>query len=160
MILISACLLGKNCKYSGGNNKNPGLISLLKDKSVISVCPEELGGLPTPRLPAEISGGTGIDVIHGKAKVCFRDGTDVTRNFIKGAIETQKYIQFYPVKLAIMKEGSPSCGVNRIYDGSFKGISHSGSGVTTALLKDSGIKVISEETPLTGDILALIAESE
>ena len=158
MILISACLLGINCKYSGGNNKNPRLISLLQDEKLIAVCPEELGGLPTPRLPAEITGGNARDVLQGKAKVCLKDGTEVTQEFVKGAEKTKQIACDHSIKLAIMKERSPSCGVNSVYDGTFSGKVILGSGISTTLLKDLGIKVISEETPLTGEILALIKE--
>ncbi|MGI6684745.1 MAG: DUF523 domain-containing protein [Bacillota bacterium] len=156
MILISACLLGVNCKYSGGNNKNSDLVALLKDKKILPICPEELGGLPTPRFPAEIIKGNGLDVLNGRAKVCLKDGSDVTQRFLEGAEITKKIVQSNPVNLAIMKERSPSCGVKRIYDGTFTGSIISGTGVTTALLKKMGIKVISEETPLTNDLLALI----
>lgn len=156
MILISACLLGVNCKYSGGNNKNTTLISLLKDKKIIPVCPEELGGLPTPREPAEIVHGTSSEVLQDKAKICLKDGTDVTKYFLKGAKKTKKIAQSHPICLAIMKERSPSCGVEKIYDGSFMGKVIPGSGIFTTLLKEMGIPVISEETPLTSDILTLI----
>lgn len=155
MILVSACLLGVNCKYSGGNNKNPELISLLKDKKVIPVCPEVLGGLPTPRKPAEIIHGIGLEVFQKKAKVCLKDGTDVTESFVKGAEETKKIALAHPISLAIMKERSPSCGVEKIYDGTFTGKIISGSGLTTTLLKKLGIPVISEETALDESILKI-----
>lgn len=171
LILISACLLGENCKYSGGNNENAHLISLLKDKEIIAVCPEELGGLPTPRPPAEIISKaeidagteTGIelstDLCLGNVKICLQDGQDVTEQFLKGAFCTQKIAQDYPITLAIMKERSPSCGVDQIYDGTFTGKTIPGSGITTSLLKKMGIPVISEETPLTDELLALITEA-
>lgn len=159
MILVSACLLGVNCKYSGGNNKNQELISLLKDKKVLPVCPEELGGLPTPRCPAEIIGGTGFDVLDGKAKVRLKDGTEVTREFSQGAEKTLETARSHQAKLAVLKNGSPSCGVTRIYDGTFTGKTIPGLGVSAALLKRSGIAVISEETPQNKDILTLIEEN-
>ncbi len=156
--MVSACLLGKNCTYTGGNNKNDKLISVLKHKNLFSLCPEELGGLPIPRPPAEIVGGDGADVLRGQAQIKTRDGTDVTGSFLKGAGEVKKMISDQPVTLAIMKERSPSCGVCRIYDGTFSDNTVSGSGVCTAQLQKLGIKVISEETPLTGEILRLIEE--
>ncbi|MEL7567662.1 MAG: DUF523 domain-containing protein [Dehalobacterium sp.] len=160
MIMISACLLGANCKYSGGNNKNPQLISLLKDKNVIPVCPEELGGLTTPREPAEIINGTGLEVLQDKAKICAKDGTDITKYFLKGAKKIKEIAESHHIDLAIMKERSPSCGVDKIYDGSFQGKVIPGSGVSTTLLKKMGISVISEETPLTNDILALLNKNK
>ncbi|ATW24324.1 DUF523 domain-containing protein [Candidatus Formimonas warabiya] len=160
MIMISACLLGKNCKYSGGNNENPCLIDLLKDKKTLPVCPEELGSLPTPRPPAEIIKGNGYDVLHGLARICTKDGGDVTESFLKGAEAVKKLAQSHPINLAIMKERSPSCGVCKIYDGTFSGKTIPGLGVCTALLKDLGITVISEESPLSPEILTLIKESE
>jgi len=160
MILVSACLLGTNCKYSGGNNKNPQIISLLKDKKVIPICPEELGGLTTPREPAEIVNGTGLDVLQDKAKIYAKDGTDVTNYFLKGAEKVKEIAQSHSINLAIMKERSPSCGVNKIYDGSFKGRVIPGSGIAAILLKEIGIPVISEESNLTSDILALIDENK
>jgi uncharacterized protein YbbK (DUF523 family) len=155
MILVSACLLGKNCKYSGGNNENAQLISLLKDKQVIAVCPEELGGLPTPRLPAEIVSKS-EDHCPEKMKVCLKNGQDVTEQFLIGALCTKIIAEDYPITLAIMKERSPSCGVTRIFDGTFSGKIIPGSGITTTLLKKVGIPVISEETPLTDELLSLI----
>ncbi len=158
MILISACLLGKNCKYSGKSNKNSKLISILHNSKLIPVCPEELGGLPTPRTPAEIIKGNGIDVLNGKARILNRNGNDITENFLKGAKAVKDIVQGDSITLAIMKEGSPSCGVKEIYDGTFSGKKIAGIGVCTALLKDLGITVISEKTPLTESILKLIQE--
>lgn len=160
MILVSACLLGVNCKYSGGNNKNPDLIYRLQGKEMIPICPEELGGLPTPRPPAEIIRGTGRDVLQGKAKICLKNGRDVTREFKKGAEKIKEIAQARGISLAIMKERSPSCGVENIYDGTFTGKVIPGTGITAALLKEMGIPVISEETPLTDDILALMETND
>ena len=135
MKLVSACLLGVNCKYDGGNNRNEKVISLLKDEILIPVCPEQLGGLPTPRVPSEIKGD----------RVYSIEGKDLTENFIKGAKETLRIAKLYGVKEAIFKDGSPSCGVNYIYDGTFKGVRIKGKGITTRLLEREGIKVISEK---------------
>jgi len=133
--LVSACLLGVNCKYDGGNNRNEKIISLLRDEILIPVCPEQLGGLPTPRVPSEIKGDRVYSV----------EGKDLTENFIKGAKETLRIAKLYGVKEAIFKDGSPSCGVNYVYDGTFKGKKIKGKGITARLLEKEGIKVISEK---------------
>lgn len=144
-ILCSACLLGVNCQYNGKNKLNKKLITLLKKEILIPVCPEQLGGLATPRPAAEIKGGDGYDVLSGKAKVARKNGKNVTKNFIFGAREASKIARFYQVKKAILKQNSPSCGCGLTYDGSFTGKKIKGDGVTTALLKKNRIKVISED---------------
>ncbi|HBT19969.1 MAG TPA: DUF523 domain-containing protein [Peptococcaceae bacterium] len=143
MILISACLIGINCKYNGGNNALSFLDKL--PKCIIPICPEQLGGLPTPRPQAEIVCGDGSDVLEGNAKVITKNGVDVTKNFIFGAEQTLKIAQFCGAKEAILKSHSPSCGSGFIYDGSFKGKLKKGDGVAAALLKKNGIKVITEK---------------
>ncbi|SNT16939.1 Uncharacterized conserved protein YbbK, DUF523 family [Anaerovirgula multivorans] len=145
MILVSACLLGVNCKYSGKNNENLEVIQLIKKKGGIPVCPEQLGGLTTPRLPAEIKGGEGMDVLCDSAKVIQKDGVEVTEAFVKGAKETLKIAEDFEVNQAILKARSPSCGMGQIYDGSFSGVSIKGDGVTAALLKSKNITVYTEE---------------
>lgn len=145
MIAVSSCLLGVNCKYNGDNNKNDKIIDYLKDKEYIIVCPEQLGGLTTPRFPSEIEINNGNDVLEGKSKVISVKGVDVTDNFIKGATEALKIAKMYNVTEAILKESSPSCGVNFIYDGSFTGKKIEGFGVTTALFKNNNISVKSEK---------------
>lgn len=144
MILVSACLLGINCKYNGDNNKNEKVEEYLKDKQFILVCPEQLGGLTTPREPSEIIKLGGNGVIDGKTSVINNKRLDVTKQFKKGALETLKIANLYECKKAILKEGSPSCGSSLIYDGTFTGKKISGFGVTTALLRKNGIEVISE----------------
>lgn len=143
--LISACLTGVNCKYNGGNNLHHILASLLKTGEVIPVCPEQLGGLPTPRISCEIVGGTGWDVLEGRARVINRDNQDVTESYIKGAYETLNIAKKCGVDLAILKELSPSCGMGQIYDGTFCRNCIAGDGVTAALLKENGIKVVSDQ---------------
>lgn len=145
MVLISACLLGVNCKYNGKNNLKEEVKKHLKEQNIVPICPEQLGGLSTPRLPAEIKGGNGEDVLKGKAKVINIDGVDVTAEFIKGAYETLKIAKSLGATKAILKARSPSCGYGQIYNGSFKGVLSAGSGVTTALLMQNGIEVCSEE---------------
>lgn len=135
MYLVSACLCGVNCKYSGKNNLNNECVKLLEKGEAILICPEQLGGLTTPREPAEIRG----------EKVITKDGVDVTRDFIKGAEETLRIAKISNIKVAILKESSPSCGCNFIYDGSFSGKKIKGEGITCNLLKKEGIKVISDE---------------
>lgn len=144
MILVSACLLGINCKYNGDNNKNEKVEEYLKDKQFILVCPEQLGGLTTPREPSEIIKLDGNGVIDGKTSVINNKRLDVTKEFKKGAVEALKIANLYQCKKAILKEGSPSCGSSLIYDGTFTGKKISGVGVTTALLRKNGIEVISE----------------
>jgi uncharacterized protein YbbK (DUF523 family) len=135
MKLCSACLLGINCKYNAGNNKNDKALELAKRDILIPVCPEQLGGLSTPRIPSEIKSG----------KVITKDGKDVTENFVKGAEETLKIAKLFGIKEAILQQKSPSCGCGKIYDGSFSGKLIDGEGITTALLKKNKIKVISSE---------------
>lgn len=145
IILVSACLLGTNCKYTGGNNYNKEIAKLLSKYNLIPVCPEQLGGLSTPRLPAEIEDGDGKDVLEGKAKVIREDGDNVSDQFIKGAREALNIAQLMNVKIAILKAKSPSCGKGKIYDGTFSGNLKSGNGVTAHIFEENNIKVISEE---------------
>nr|UWI50862.1 DUF523 domain-containing protein [Clostridioides difficile] len=136
MILVSACLIGINCKYSGDNNENEKVKEYLRGKEFTLVCPEQLGGLSTPRPPAEIVDGRVITK---------EDNKDVTENFVRGAEETLKIAKLYVCSEAILKEGSPSCGCNLIYDGSFSGKKILGKGITAKLLEEEGIKVKSEK---------------
>lgn len=145
MILVSACLLGLHCRYSGGSNLDKELMDFLKDKKYVLACPEQLGGMATPREPSEILGGTGSDVLAGSSTVKDNHGKDVTEFFVKGAEETLKIAELYNVSSAILKERSPSCGSTNIYDGKFHHKIKEGQGVTTALLKQNGISVFSEE---------------
>lgn len=138
--LVSACLLGINCKYNGKNNRNEKVMGLLaKGEILIPVCPEQLGGLETPRLPSEQLGK------EVRMKVEEYTMFEVTNSFKKGAREVLKIAELLWIKEAIFKQQSPSCGVGQIYDGNFSGTIIKGDGVTTALLKKNGIKVISEE---------------
>ncbi|MGI5912610.1 MAG: DUF523 domain-containing protein [Syntrophomonadaceae bacterium] len=145
MKLVSACLCGVKCKYNGKSNINPYFIDLLKEGYVIPICPEQLGGLPTPRTPAEIRGGSGQDVLANSCSVITKDGQDVTSNYIKGAFETLKIAQLAGVSTAILKSRSPSCGIGCIYDGTFSYKTRKADGVTAALLKENGIKVMDED---------------
>ena len=134
-ILVSACLLGKNCKYNGGNNLNQRVLDFIEGHEVIGVCPEQLGGLSTPRLPAEIVDG----VVTNKEGVC------VDNEFRKGAQAALTIALENKVDLAILQSRSPSCGVKEIYDGSFSGKKIKGQGVFAKLLSAHGIKVLDAE---------------
>jgi uncharacterized protein YbbK (DUF523 family) len=135
MDIVSACLCGINCKYSGGNNFNPKLYKEMIDGKLLPVCPEVLGGLQTPRSPCEIKDG----------RVYTKDGQDVTSNFKCGARRTLDIALAVGAGRAILKQRSPSCGCGKIYDGSFSGRVIDGNGITAGLLLAEGIEVLSEE---------------
>lgn len=143
MYIISSCLCGVNCKYSGGNNLNNKCLDLLKEGKAVLVCPEQLGGLPTPRTPAEIQ-GTSEGILNGKNKIITKEKIDVTKEFLKGAYETLHIAKLSNINKAILKDGSPSCGVNYVYDGNFNGTKIKGKGLTTTILAKYGIDVISD----------------
>ena len=135
MIIVSACLVGINCRYDGGNNANQKVIELVNKGFAIPVCPEQLGGLPTPRIPAEII----------RNKVINKNDEDITDYFKKGARETLQISKLANCREAILKQNSPSCGYGKIYDGTHTGKIIAGKGITAKLLEDNGIKVIAEE---------------
>jgi uncharacterized protein YbbK (DUF523 family) len=145
MILVSSCLAGVKCRYNGTASLDEKIQELVEDKKAMLVCPELLGGFLTPREPAEIIGGNGNDVLDGRAKVIEKSGKDVTDLYIKGAINTLELAASNKASCVVLKEYSPSCGSKMIYDGSFQNKKIAGDGVTSALLKREGIKVISEE---------------
>ena len=145
MKLISACLLGVKCRWNGKDNRNEKALELVKKEILIPVCPEQLGGLSTPRTRQEIQGGEGKDVLAKKAKVINDDGDDVTEQFIKGAEETLKIALIYQVKEFIGKSFSPSCSGSKIYDGTFSGKLLNGRGITAELLMRNGIIIREEE---------------
>ena len=124
MIIVSACLCGINTRYDGNNNLNEKAAMLLKEGKAVLVCPEQLGGLGTPRPAHEIKDGTGAEVLDGFAKVISINGENGTLMFIKGAEETVKIAKQIGAEAAVLKAKSPSCGCGKIYDGSFseKGI--------------------------------------
>ena len=132
IILVSACLLGVNCKYSGGNNYSEEVMEFLRDYEIIPICPEIMGGLPTPRPASEINGIKVINV----------NDEDVTENFKRGAEETLKLAKLLGVKKALLKRKSPSCGSGEIYDGTFSGTLKVGDGITAQLLKENDIEVL------------------
>lgn len=144
MYLISACLCGVNCKYNGLNNYNEICDKLFTSGKAILVCPEQLGGVPTPRIPSEIIGKSSNILNNNNDYVIDKNGNDVTPQFVKGAKETLQIAKKLNIKKAILKDGSPSCGVNYIYDGNFNGTKIKGMGLTAQLLKESSIDIISE----------------
>jgi uncharacterized protein YbbK (DUF523 family) len=144
-IVISACLAGYKTKYDGGHNEDVRLRRLVEQKKAVVVCPESSAGLPIPRVPSEIVGGDGTDVLNGKARVLSREGEDVTQEFLYGAQKTLQLVQKVGASVVIFKERSPSCGVTTIYDGSFSRSKKPGLGVTAALLSQHGITLYTEE---------------
>jgi len=148
MILISSCLVGQPVRYDGRNQLDSRLRRLVEDGKALPVCPEVMGGLLVPREPAEIVGGDGEGVWQGEGRIVTVSGQDVTEQFKQGALRTLKICQKYQVTLVILKENSPSCGSNMIYNGQFDGTKQVGLGVTSALLKRYGIQVINEKDPL------------
>ncbi len=137
-VLVSACLLGDNCKYSGGNNLNSDLVDFLKAYNIIKICPETFGGLPIPRVPSEIVND----------KVISKDGKDVTKEYNLGAAISLELAKKHHVNCAILKQRSPSCGVGKIYDGTFSGTVIDGYGVAATLLKNNNVDLYTEENYL------------
>lgn len=158
MLLISACLLGANVKYSGDSNYCQLLAQYQNLGLFQPVCPECLGELAIPRPPAEIADGDGNSVLNGKAKVYDNSGRDVTKHFIKGAKTVLELARKEHIRFAILKARSPSCGSGKIYNGNFDSTLIDGDGVTSALLKQNGIIVYTEQE-LTEELLQkLLAE--
>ena len=134
-IMVSACLAGENCKYNGGNNRNEKILQLMAENEVVTVCPEQMGGLPTPRVPAEIRDGV----------VTAKDGRIVDAEFRAGAAKCLETAVKEQPDLIILQSRSPSCGVKERYDGSFSGKLTEGAGVTAQLLMENGFRVIDVE---------------
>ena len=137
--IVSACLIGENCKYNGSNNFNSKLVEFLKDKEFITICPEVMGGMSTPRNPSEI-------VSVNPLKLLNNNNEDVTHFFIDGAKQEWDKIKNKNIICAILKAKSPSCGINQVYDGTFTNTLINGNGVFANLLKSHGIKIYTEET--------------
>lgn len=155
MILVSACLLNHPVRYKGDGNPCPLLLNALAKghgDQLLPFCPEVAGGLPIPRSPAEIQGGTGADVLQGTAVVVNNQGEDVTSAFVEGAQKCAALCQEKGITVAILKQRSPSCGSKAIYDGTFSGKTIDGQGVTAALLTSMGVKVYGEDD-LTPELL-------
>ena len=144
-VLVSRCLLGHRVRYDGGASGPYGQLARWQDEGrIIALCPEVAGGLPTPRAPAEIPGGQGLDVLNGKAPVITSEGEDVTAAFMDGAQQALALVNRHGIRVAIRKANSPSCGNVQTYDGSFSGVKVEGQGVTAALLAGAGVQVFSE----------------
>ena len=131
-IAVSACLLGENCKYNGGNNYNEKVVEFVKGHDIIPICPEIMGGLPTPREPSEIVNGV----------VKHKDGSSVDTEFRKGAELALNKVITNGAEIVILQSRSPSCGVKYIYDGTFSGSLIPGQGVFAKLLKENNIRVL------------------
>ena len=140
MLIVSKCFTGECCRYDGRSKPNLRIAALVKAGRAIAVCPEQLGGLPTPRVPAELT-ASGEKVLAGCARAVTRDGRDVTEEFVRGAREALKIALSCGAKRAVLKAKSPSCGCGLIYDGTFTGTLETGDGVFAALLKQNGIEV-------------------
>ncbi len=133
-VLISACLMGVYCRYNGERRAMDGLAELMEKHTLIPVCPETLGGMPTPREPSEIRDG----------RVYSKSGADVTEFYERGAAETVRLARLYGCEWAILKERSPSCGSGIIHDGGFSGGLAAGDGIAAAALKKAGVTVLGE----------------
>jgi uncharacterized protein YbbK (DUF523 family) len=146
-ILVSACLLGQAVRYDGGTKTclHPRLIDWIEAGRVVPFCPEVEGGFSVPRPRAELRGGDGDDFWAARAEVLNEGGLDVGAGYRRGAEAALAVCRREGIRLAVLKEGSPSCGRNRIADGSFSGTTRPGLGVTAALLEANGIRVISDE---------------
>ena len=151
-ILVSACLAGLATTHTGVAKPNRKVMDLVRQGRAILVCPEQLGGLPTPRRAAEIisdasggSGASGASVLDGEGRVVDTAGGDVTANYLRGAREALKAARLAGSTMAILKARSPSCGKDRIHDGTFSGTLRDGSGVTAELLRREGLEILSEE---------------
>lgn len=146
-ILVSRCLLGENVRYDGGDAllDHPLMQQWQREGRLVSICPELAGGLNTPRAPAEIHGGQGLEVISGKSQVNDNLGNDVTPEFLRGAKTAAELCRQHKIRLALLKSKSPSCGNQSTYDGSFKGQLIDGEGVTAATLQAMGIHVFNED---------------
>ena len=160
-VLVSACLIGKPVRYNGGNNRCNSTIlqRWLREGRVVPVCPEVEGGLPVPRPAAEITGGAGgRKVLSGEARVMNAKARDVSAEFIAGARHALQLAREKGIRIAVLKEGSPSCGSGYTYDGSFTRMRIQQPGVTAAMLQEAGIKVFSEEQLREADDLLMQIE--
>ena len=134
-ILVSACLLGENCKYNGGNNYRAAVAEFVKDREVLAICPEMMAGMGCPRTPIEIVDGVLMD----------RDGNNVDAAMRKAVADAMELIRKEDIQCVVLQSRSPTCGVNQVYDGSFSGKLVSGSGILAQALKDAGYQTIDAE---------------
>ena len=162
-ILVSACLLGQPVRYDGTDKHcpDPLLLRWVAEGRVVPVCPEVAGGLPVPRPAAEITHGAGgLKVLAGEARVVGAQAQDFSEAFVAGARHTLALAQRHHIRVAVLKQGSPSCGSASIYDGSFSGQLVSHAGVTTALLRQAGIQVFGEDQLEEAELLLRRLERE
>lgn len=146
-IIVSACLAGHPCRYDGNAKPNPAIIALVEAGRAIPVCAEQMGGLPTPRPPAEILGGGGHDVLAGHAHVLTAVGEDITAAFVTGARQVAHIARESGARRAILQDRSPSCGPGQVYDGTHSGHLVEGQGVLAALLRAEGLDVEAAPPP-------------
>ena len=144
-LVVSACLVGLCTRLDGRVRPFPRVLSLARRYCLVPVCPEQLGGSPTPRCPAEIQQGAGDDVLDGRARVATREGQDLTDMYLRGAEQTLAVARLAGATAAVLKARSPSCGVGTTYDGTFSGTLRPGSGVAAALLAREGLTLYTEE---------------
>lgn len=144
-ILVSACLMGEKVRYDGGDCRQNGLLEQWQAEGrLVPFCPEVAGGLSVPRPAAEIEAGDAEAVLHGRALIRTREGADVTDAFLQGAEKALAECQRHNIRIVVLKEGSPSCGVSQVNDGSFNSRKVNGEGLTACLLNRHGIRVFSE----------------
>lgn len=144
-VLVSACLAGRACAYDGSARPDETILALVREGRAILVCPEDEGGLGTPRPAAEIDGASGGDVLDGRARVRTDRGADVTAEYLEGARLAVERAQEYGCRAAVLKARSPACGCGHIYDGSFSKTLREGEGVAAAALRRAGIEVFTDE---------------
>lgn len=142
MIVASACLGGKKCRYDGSAKPNAEVIRAVREGRAVLACPEAMAGLKSPRPPAELRGGDGFGVLEGVAQVYNKEGVCVTEEFVAGAEKFLAFARKHNVEEVWLKAKSPSCGVHRVYDGTFESRLIGGCGVTCALLMKNGITVV------------------
>ncbi|MBB4931070.1 uncharacterized protein YbbK (DUF523 family) [Lipingzhangella halophila] len=160
-VLVSACLMGRRVRFDGrAKTMDDAIVDRWRAEGRLVVyCPEVAGGLPVPRPPAEIEAAQGADaVLHGNARLRTPQGADVTQFFLAGARAALATAQSNDVRVAVLKESSPSCGLHRVYDGGFTGTTTEGPGVTARLLLDHGVSVYTENEIEAAD--ARLAELE
>ena len=143
--IVSACLAGVSCTYKGGNKLHLQIKHLVDEGLAIPACPEVMGGLPIPRENSEIVGGDGADVLKKAASVLTSSGIDISKNYTRGARKILSLAKKHKINKAILKSNSPACGYGRIYDGTFRKVLKKGNGVLAELLRQNGIRVITEK---------------
>lgn len=144
-VLVSACLAGRACAYDGSHRANLAILDLVRSGRAVLVCPEDEGGLGTPRPAAEVTGGDGADVLDGTARVLTREGVDVSGAYRRGAELAVERARSYGCRTAVLKARSPACGCGAIYDGTFRNQLIEGDGVAAAALRRAGVDIVMDE---------------